>query len=141
MELSEQKPAPPSPPRGLGGASDRDGAVDRWGCGLPRGAGNAERAGRGGRRGVEACGVWRSCGRASRSPRAGRLSPKVSVGRWPGAAPTLWRHPWGARQRQVWFGRTGPGTTSARSRSAGRGRAAGWREPREGGREGDRVGF
>ena len=138
MELSEQKPGPAA---GWAGLATETAPLIGGGVACHGGAGNAEGAGGGGRRGVEACGVWRSCGRASRSPRAGRLSPKVSVGRWPGAAPTLWRHPWRARQRQVWFGRTGPGTTSARSRSAGRGRAAGWREPRKGGREGDRVGF
>lgn len=139
-ELSEQKPCL----HALGGASGPDGAVDWWGRALPRGsgpgglarAGSAARAAGGGRRGVEPGGVWRSCGGTSRSPHAGRGSPKVSMGRGPCATWVRWRHPAGARLRQVWFGRTGPGATSARSRSAGRWLAAAWREYPEWGRPG-----
>ena len=131
-ELSELKPCP----HALGGASGPDGAVDWWGRALPRGAGPGGRARAGSaadaaggvRCGVGPGGVWRRCGGASRLPHAGRGSPKVSMGRGPCAAWARWRDPAGARLRQVSFGRTGPGATSARSRNAGRWPAAAWRE-------------
>lgn len=105
------------------------GAGPAAGVGARRSGPGRERGAAGGARcGVEPGGVWRSCGGASRSPHAGRGSPKVSMGRGPCAAWARWRHPADARLRQVWFGRAGPGATSARSRSAGRWLAAAWPE-------------